>query len=61
MDSPALRVIKPIRVGPEKERQERRADQNLLKQGPLPIIAGIRFQMNVKRAFIIVFLYDLIL
>ena len=44
---PAPRVIKLIRVGPEKEQSGRGegADQNLLKQRPLPLVGSIRLEM----------------
>jgi len=48
MDSPAPRVIQPIRVEPEKERggREGRADQNLIKKGPLPIVTGVHVRAS---------------
>lgn len=45
MDHPASRVMKPIRVGPERKQggREGRVDQKLIKQGWLPIVTGIHF------------------
>ena len=65
MDYPAPRVIQPMRVGPEKEQRGREGvgNQNLIKQGPLPIVQWtftFEHPLSIKTAFLL-FLSDLIL
>lgn len=64
MGNPAPRVNQPGRIEPEKERggRGREADQNLIKQKPLPIVTGIHFQTTPfrKESFILFLLSNLI-
>lgn len=69
MDNPASRVIKPIRLESKKDQGEREREggegnQNLIKPRPLPIVRRYSLSsvpLSVKRAFILFFLFDLIL
>ena len=51
MDNPAPRIIRPIRGEPEREQggTEEGADQNLIKQGLLPI--HFRMSLLCKESF----------